>query len=189
MTETEQAMLYGIDTEKSGLTVHATSGGMLSMLAHNPTFAVRDFAGELRWQLDAAAEHGFDMTVRADSLTLVDDVRPADRAEVEGRMRREVLETEAFPEIAYCAKEIVTTGGSGNKFRLRMHGALALHGVANPLLVDADLVRHEGGVRMQGSFPLRMSEYRIRPVTALGGAIQLRDQLRLDFDLVAWQEG
>src|SRR5262249_11816066 len=157
-----------------------------SMLAHNPTFAVRDFAGELRWQPDGHGDVGFDMTARTDSLTLTDNVRQADRDDVEGRMKREVLESAAFPEIAYCAKEIVTSAGKDNKFRLRMHGALALHGVANPLIIDADLVRHSDGVRLQGSFPLYMSEYRIRPVTALGGAIQLRDQLRLDFDLVAW---
>jgi polyisoprenoid-binding protein YceI len=161
---------------------------MLSMLAHNPTFAVRDFAGELRWSPDGAGDQGFDMTVRADSLKLTDEVRPADRDEVEGRMDREVLETTAFPEIAYCARHIMTTTGGGDRYRLRLVGALALHGVANPLTIDADLVRQGDGVRMQGSFPLGMSEYRIRPVTALGGAIRLRDQLRLDFDLVARQE-
>jgi hypothetical protein len=32
------------------------------------------------------------------------------------------------------------------------------------------------------------TDYGIRPVTALGGAIQLRDQLRLSFDIVAWRE-
>jgi polyisoprenoid-binding protein YceI len=181
-------MRFVIDASRSRFTVHATSGGMLSLLAHNPTFAVRDFAGELRWQPDAAEKQGFDMTLRADSLKLTDEVRPVDRDEVEGRMRREVLEVMRFPEIAYSAKKIETTAGTGNRHRLRLLGALALHGVANPLPIDADLVRYDDGVRMQGEASLRMSEFRIRPVTALGGTIQVRDALKLAFDLVGWQE-
>jgi hypothetical protein len=45
------------------------------------------------------------------------------------------------------------------------------------------------GIRLAGEFPLRLSEYWIGPVTALAGAIQLRDQLRVAFDVVAWREG
>jgi polyisoprenoid-binding protein YceI len=181
-------MRYRIDVGRSRFTVHATSGGMLSMLAHNPTFAVREFAGELRWQPDAAGNLGFDMTIRADSLKLTDEVRPVDRDEVEGRMRREVLEVTIFPEIAYRANKIETIAGTENRYRLRFLGALALHGVANPLPIDADLIRYDDGVRMQGEASVRMSAFKIRPVTALGGAIQLRDALKLAFDLVAWQE-
>jgi hypothetical protein len=34
-----------------------------------------------------------------------------------------------------------------------------------------------------------MSDHRIRPVTALGGAIKLKDELSLSFDLVGLPEG
>jgi polyisoprenoid-binding protein YceI len=121
-------------------------------------------------------------------LVLTDDVRSADRAEIEGRMLREVLEATTFPEIAYCAKSIVSSRAPGERQRLRFVGALALHGIANPLLVDAELTRQDDDVRVQGEVPVRMSEYRIRPVTALGGAIVLRDALRVAFDLVARME-
>jgi polyisoprenoid-binding protein YceI len=180
-------MRYRIDATRSRFTVHATSGGMLSMLAHNPTFAVGDFEGTLCRRPDAAVTE-FDMTVRADSLKLTDDVRPADRAEIEERMLREVLQTATYPEIAYSARKIETIAGTSDRCRLRFDGALALHGAANPLTIEAELQRFDDGVRMQGEFPVRMSEYRIRPVTALGGAIRLRDSLRLAFDLVLRQE-
>ena len=45
------------------------------------------------------------------------------------------------------------------------------------------------GVRLTGESTLRLSDYRIRPVTALAGAIRLNDELRLVFDLVAWKHG
>jgi hypothetical protein len=45
------------------------------------------------------------------------------------------------------------------------------------------------GLRLQGDATLRMSDYRIAPVTALGGSIKLEDTLKLKFDLIALPEG
>jgi hypothetical protein len=49
--------------------------------------------------------------------------------------------------------------------------------------VDAELLVFNDGVRLAGRSVLRMSEYGIAPVTALGGAIRLKDELRVSFDL------
>jgi polyisoprenoid-binding protein YceI len=118
----------------------------------------------------------------------VDAVRPADRAEIEDRMRLEVLETAAYPEIRFQSTEIATALVAGNRYRLRIVGLLSLHGVNNPHAFEAELLHYHDGVRLSGEFPLRLSDYRIRPVTALGGTIRLRDQLRVAFDIVAWRE-
>ena len=47
----------------------------------------------------------------------------------------------------------------------------------------------DDGLRLRGECPLRLSDYRIRPVTALGGTIRLKDELKLSFDLVGLPEG
>jgi polyisoprenoid-binding protein YceI len=179
---------YRVDPGHSRFTVQAFAGGLLSALAHSPTFAVRDYAGELRWGPQAAEGAGLWVTVRAGSLELVDHVRPADREEIEGRMRREVLEAPAYPEIHFQSTEIATAAVAGNRYRLRITGLLALRGVTNRHAIDAELVLYDDGVRLSGEFPLGLTDYRVRPVTALGGAIRLRDQLRVSFDLGAWQE-
>jgi polyisoprenoid-binding protein YceI len=179
---------YRVDPGHSRFTVQAFAGGLLSVLAHSPTFAVRDYAGELRWATHPAERAGLWVTVRAGCLELVDQVRPADRKEIEGRMRREVLEAAAHPEIHFQSTEIATAAVAGNRYRLRITGLLAIRGMANRYGIEAELVLYQDGVRLSGEFPLRLTDYRIRPVTALGGAIRLRDQLRVSFDLGAWQE-
>ena len=78
---------YRMDPGHSRFTVQAFAGGLLSFLGHSPTFAVRDFAGELCWEPDRPEGAGLVVTVRADSLELIDNVRPADREDIEGRMR------------------------------------------------------------------------------------------------------
>ena len=56
-------------------------------------------------------------------------------------------------------------------------------------VAEAELRLYTDGLRLIGSCPLRMSDYGIRPVTALGGSIRLKDEMRLSFDLVALPEG
>jgi polyisoprenoid-binding protein YceI len=180
--------LYRIDPGNSRLTVQAFAGGLLSFLAHSPTFDVRQFTGELRWRPDTAAGAALDVTVRADSLELLDKVRPADREDIMGRMRREVLDVAAYPEIHYHADEVATVSADGNRHRVRIAGELSLHGVTNRHTFEAEFLLFDDGVRLGGEFPLRLSDYRIPPVTALGGSIRLQDRLRVSFDVAAWKE-
>jgi polyisoprenoid-binding protein YceI len=180
---------YRFDPGSSRFTVQAFASGLLSMLGHSPTFAVRDFAGEMGLTGETFAGALLQIAVRADSLTLVDAVSPSDRAEIEGRMRREVLETAAYPEIAFQGTDFAADKVSSGQYRLRIMGRLSLHGVTNPHAMDAQLLVYEDGIRLSGGFALQPSAYRIRPVTALGGAIKLKDHLQLSFDLAGWKEG
>jgi polyisoprenoid-binding protein YceI len=179
---------YRMDPGRSRFTVQAFASGLLSFLGHSPTFAVRDFEGEIRWAPDASANAGLEVTVKASSLELTDIVRSADREEIEGRMRREVLEAAVYPEIRFQADEIATVAIEAKRYRLQITGPLSVHGVTNRETASAELHLYEDGIQLVGELPLQLSNYRIPSVTALGGAIQLRDQLQASFDIVAWKE-
>jgi polyisoprenoid-binding protein YceI len=188
-TGASQAVRYRLDPGPSRFTVQAFAAGLLSFLGHSPTFAVRDFRGEA-WFHDSRFEHGgLRVTVRADSLELLDQVKPADRTDIERRMRGEVLETAVYPEIRYEATARAVGKVADHQYRLLVNGRLALHGVTNPLGVEVQLRVYNDGIRLAGEFGLQMSDYRIRPVTALGGTIRLKEQLRVAFDIVGWKEG
>ncbi len=180
---------YRLDPGRSRFTVQAFAGGLLSFVAHSPTFAVRDFRGGAVFQPGTPDGARWDITVRADSLTVTDNVRPADREDIEGRMRREVLETATYPEVRFEGRvESATQVGQG-QYHLRLRGRLGLHGVDRPHELTARLLVYDDGIGVVGECPLKLSDYRIRPVTALGGTIKLKDQLRVAFDLVALQDG
>jgi len=180
--------LYRIDRSRSQFSVQAFATGMLSAFGHSPTFAVRDFAGTVRLDGADLRDMGLELTVNAGSLELRDQVGPADRAEIERRMRGEVLETRAYPEITYRATEVAADPVDRGHFRLFIGGLLSLHGVTRPHGVDEELLIYGDGLRLRGGCPLRMSDFRIRPVTALGGAIKLKDEVKVSFDLVALPE-
>jgi polyisoprenoid-binding protein YceI len=180
---------YLLDPAPSRFTVQAFAGGFLSGLAHSPTFAIREFTGVLNWTPEAGVPASLQLGVKADSLQLTDAVKPSDREEIESRMRREVLETATFPEIVCTATDITTDKVADNWYRLRLSGELQLHGVRNLQRVDAQLRLLGDEARLSGQCTLLLSAYRIKPVTALGGMIKLKDELKFQFDLAARKQG
>jgi polyisoprenoid-binding protein YceI len=179
---------YRLGPELSQFTVQAFASGMLSFLGHSPTFAVRGFTGTVSFEGDTINTMRLELTVRADSLELLDNVRPADQREIEGTMRGEVLETAAYPEIRFASAEVSGEPVARGHFRARIAGQLSLHGVTRPHAVDVEVLLFADGARLRGESGLRLSDYRIRPVTALGGTIRLKDGLKVAFSLAALPE-
>jgi polyisoprenoid-binding protein YceI len=129
------------------------------------------------------------MTVRADSLEVTGNVNDRDRPEIQKTMLKEVLETERYPEIRFRSSTISAATVADNWYRLQISGELSLHGVTNPLRVDTQLRILGDGIQLSGDFGLLLSAFRIKRVTALGGLIKLKDELKLSFDLVGRKEG
>lgn len=176
---------YLVDPGLSRFTVQAFASGLLSLFAHNPVIAIRDFAGEMQFTPDSLEEASLHLTVRADSLEVTGNVRPSDRQEIESRMRKEVLETAAYPEVKFQSAAILASKVADNWYRLQIRGQLFLHGVTNPHALDAQLRILSDGIRLGGEFTLSLSAYRIKRVSAVGGMITLKDELKFSFDVAA----
>jgi polyisoprenoid-binding protein YceI len=180
---------YRLSPADSRFTVQAFATGLLSFVGHSPTFAVRDFEGEFQCDPETLAGARLQMLVGAGSLTVLDDLGPRDRQQMENQMRTEVLEVAKHPYIGFRSTEIEASRVAGNQYRLQTSGRLTLHGVTGPFQVEAQLDLWEDRMRLTGGFPLRLSAYRIKPVVALAGALKLKDTLQVSFDLVGRKEG
>ena len=177
-------MRYLLEASQSRFTVQAFARGALSALGHSPTFAIRSFTGEVSFADETGAAASINLTIQADSLALTDSLTTKDREEIESRMRQEVLDTAACPEIVFRSTEIAPSKIAEGWYRLGISGNLALHGVTNAHRVEAQLRLREEEVRLSGEGTLLQSAYRIKPVTALAGMIRLQDPLKLSFELV-----
>jgi polyisoprenoid-binding protein YceI len=175
---------YRFDPARSRFTVQAFATGLLSVFGHSPRFAVTNFSSEMGFVPGTFADARLRLTARTDSLQLLDQVKPADRQEIEGRMRGEVLETTAYPDASFQSNAITASPLADYQYRLRIAGLLTLHGLTNPEQIEAVLKLATDGVLLAGNFILSQSRYRISPVSALGGTIRLKDEVRLGFDLV-----
>ena len=177
---------YVIDSKESTFTVKANSTGLLSAFAHSPTIAIRDFQGVTSFipnggSLDSAR---VDLKILAESLVVAGDVSEKDRQEIDDRMHHEVLESDRFPEIVYeCTR--AQASGSGDRYWVALHGELTLHGVTHTLPVSARVMIENDSLRATGEFSVRQSEYGITPVSAAGGAIRVKDELKCSFNILA----
>jgi polyisoprenoid-binding protein YceI len=177
---------YAFDPRQSRFTAQAFATGFLSALGHDPIFTVAEFQGGMVFEAEGL--QALELTVDSRALVLLSDVKPSDRQEIEGRMRRDVLETAAFPVITFQAERIEAHPLAPGRDRVRIEGRLSLHGVVNRHRIEAELRVLDGSVRLLGEFALRMSDFRIKPVSALAGAIKLKDEVRLKFDLLGLKE-
>jgi polyisoprenoid-binding protein YceI len=188
ITETPPAtaVRYLIDAKGSKFTVRAFATGMLSVFGHNPTIAVADLSGEVKFASGTPEDACLKIVVQAASLAVTDDIGNKDREEIERRMQNEVLETESFPEIVYeCSRASSVQRLSEGLYLVSLDGDLALHGVTRRQPVAARVTLSGDTLRAAGEFTLRLSDYEIRPVSAAGGTVKLKDELKLSFDIAA----
>jgi polyisoprenoid-binding protein YceI len=179
---------YTLDPARSRFTVQAFATGMLSGFAHSPAFIIRRFQGEIEFSPDNENGASLRMTVEAASLELKDAVKEKDRQEIQRAMLDEVLEVGKYREITFRSTTIAASKLAENWYRAQIRGDMQLHGVTKPVNIDSQLRLSEGEVRLSGDFPLSLTAFRIKPVSAMGGMIKLKDELKFVFDLVGREQ-
>jgi polyisoprenoid-binding protein YceI len=176
---------YIINASGSTFRVKATATGMLSSLGHSPTIAIPAFEGDIFVDSEAIEKSSLRIVIRSEALTVTDDMSEKDRQEINRRMQQEVLESDSYSEIIYeCNKVSASKSGEG-QYWAALNGDLTMHGVQRTQVVSARISVNGSTLRAMGDFSILQSVYDIRPVSALGGAIRLKDELKFSFDISA----
>jgi polyisoprenoid-binding protein YceI len=176
---------FVIDTRSSRFTVRAFATGILSAMGHDPTIGIRDFSGEMTFDPEQLKAGSFKLSIKSSSLSVQDDISDKDRREMERLMNEQVLETSQFPLIAYEAPNISVTKMGDSLFSAKLDGKLTFHGVARSESITARVALMGSMIRASGEFSLSQSNYAIKPVSVAGGALKLRDEIKLSFEMVA----
>ena len=178
------AYRYAIDTGVSRLTVRAFATGLLSAFGHDPVAGVHTLSGEAHLAEGTLEHAALRITAKAASLTIENDANDKDRREMQRAMYAEVLEGDDFPEISYDCSRISGSSGEG-QFMATLDGELTLHGATRSAPISARVLVTGDLLRASGEFTLQMSDYQIKPVSAVAGGLRLKDEIRIAFDVVA----
>ncbi|HKQ76508.1 MAG TPA: YceI family protein [Blastocatellia bacterium] len=178
-------MRYRVDSSRSRFIVQAFAKGLLSAFGHNPRLAVRDFEGKAEFDPAAPNAASLRMAARVDSLALIDDVSEKDRREIERVTREELLEAARYPEIVFQSAIVTARQAAEGRYQVRIVGDLSLHGVTLELVIDVMATFDGDDLRAQGGFPLRLTDFNIRPISVAGGLLKLKDEVQLSFDILA----
>jgi polyisoprenoid-binding protein YceI len=163
-----------IDTSRSAITVHVFKAGLFRGFADNHEIRGAVKSGSVRNTLPVRAN----IVVDARDLRVLDpDAAPKDREQVRLRMLGpEVLDVNRFREIRFES----TSGERTESGEWIVHGQLTLHGQSRP--VATTITEDQGHFR--GAMTLRQTDYGITPISVAGGTVKVKDELKIDFDIV-----
>lgn len=176
---------YVINAMVSRFTVQAFASGLLSAFGHNPKIAIRDLKGEIQFDPAHIEKSTMHLVIRADSLSVTDNISDKDRRDIESDMRENVLETAKYPEIIYDVANVSVNKADNGQSQVMLNGQLSLHGVTRSQKVPTTLVPTGDMLRAFGEFSLRQMEFGIKPVSAVGGGLKVKDEVKFTFDIVA----
>jgi len=186
MKATELAIAhYEIDPGISRFTVRAFASGLLSAFGHSPTFAIREFEGEVQLASDSLEGAGLRLKINAASLNVQDEISDKDRREMERMMNQDVLETQRFPEIVYECSSVTGAQAGPGQYTVKLNGQLTMHGVTRNQAVDARVNINGTMLRAFAEFTARQTDYDIKLVSAVAGSLKVKDELKLAFAIAA----
>ena len=161
-----------LSSVKGTITIHVGKSGLFSGFGHNHTVVAPIDHGNVDTK-DMAVE----ITVITARMKVTDsDVSEKDRAEVQSTMLGpKVLDAAKFPEIHFKSSRVEQTSPG----HFRVLGKLDLHGASKELVfeVTGDASRYRGKTK------LKQTDFGIQPVTAAGGAVKVKDELEIEFDV------
>jgi polyisoprenoid-binding protein YceI len=166
-----------IDVNKSSLKIRVFKSGAFSAFAHDHEIQAPIDEG----RIDASTHASVQLRVDSRKMRVLDPDTPADkRAEIQHTMQSaKVLDVEKFPEISYQSTT-VTPHGEG---RWEVRGTLTLRGKKQPVAVEVSL---QGG-HYRGTASTKQSDFGIDPIRIAGGTVKVKDELKIEFDIVAAQ--
>jgi YceI-like domain len=161
-----------IDTQKSTVTVRVFKSGLFRAFADDHVIQ----APLLEGSLDDTPH--VQIIVDARRMRVLDPgLSPKDRLDVQTRMMSpEVLDVNRFEQIRFHSTEIRRLDSGG----WRVEGELELHGQIRPVMVNVTLDRGH----YRGSVSLKQSTFGITPISIVGGTVKVKDEVRIEFDIV-----
>ena len=166
-----------IDVERSTLTVLVYKSGLFSAFADDHVIRAPIASGSI----SADAPLAVDVSVRSTTLKVLDPKLATDkRAEVQTRMLGpEVLDSGKFPDITFRSTAIEPAGAD----QWTVTGRLTIHGETRPATFS--VVRRDG--RYRGTAILKQRDFGIEPIKIAGGTVKVKDEVKVEFDIVALQ--
>jgi hypothetical protein len=178
--------VYAIDSRASLAVIEVRRAGALARLGHDHIVASRDIEGFV-WP---SAGRG-DLYAPLDQLTVDEpalraeahfDTHPSadDIAGTRRNMLTRVLDTERYPFVRMHVQGPVAGDPHDH-----VDVAFTLHGTTRIVPVPVRVAVNSGDVDVSGQLALRQSDFGIEPLSILGGAIQVQDEISLRFRLHA----
>lgn len=183
-----------IDVQRSTITVHVERAGFFSFAGDNHEIRAPLLSGSLvesPVESKDESKREVELVVDAARMSVLDPgASPDTRAKVQAKMLSpDVLDVARFPRIEFRSRSVTLLKGApplngarlknSGDMSLRIAGDLTLHGQTHP--VEFEATGANGHYR--GSAKLKQSDFGIKPITLAGGAVKVKDEVKIDFEI------
>jgi polyisoprenoid-binding protein YceI len=160
-----------IDVNRSTITIHTFKAGFLAAASHEHLVNAPIAAGSI----DEAAQR-VEFRVDASKMKIKPDpkIDAKTEAEIQKDMQDAVLESAKFPEIAFRSTHVEKSGDAW-----KVDGSLSLHGMTRPVSV----VVRKSGDAYTGKTTIKQTDFGIKPVSKGGGAVKVKDEIEIAFEI------
>jgi hypothetical protein len=181
--------VYSIDPAQSVLVIEVHRAGSLARLGHDHVVASHDIQGLVAPDVGRA-----DLYVELNRLVVDEpnlrsqagfDTQPSDE-DISGTRRNMLneLQTDQYP-FARISVSAIGTGDARSQLRV----AVTLRETTRELTAPVQIQRSTDAISVNGNLSLRQTDFGLKPLSVLGGAIQVQDQIDLRFRIRATRVG
>jgi polyisoprenoid-binding protein YceI len=170
----DSSALQEIDIQKSVMTVRVFKSGLFSAFGHE-----HEIGAPIRQGQFSENGRSVNLTIDARQMRVMDKgVSEKDRAEIQETMLGpKVLDSGQFREIRFRSTTVKRSGQG----RWTVQGDLTLHGQTHAVTLE---VKEQNG-HYKGAAQLKQRDFGVEPVSVAGGAVKVKNELRVEFDIVA----
>lgn len=146
-------------------------------------FLFEKYQGSLQFDPARPAASQIQLTIDSASAVCKDDwVSAGDLKSVMATTFDDMLAVKRYPTMTFVSTAIRELGG-GN---FEAQGTLAIRGIAKPAVVAVQLnAADPTHLRLDGSAKIKLTDYKLKPPSAILGAIGTKDEMTLNFGISA----
>jgi polyisoprenoid-binding protein YceI len=178
---------YELGPQSGRLLVKTGRTGLGSKAGHDLTIEVTRWGGRALVDTAELADSLLSVNVDVDSFEVragtggVKPLTDSDRADIKRTIREKILHTARHPTITFRSRAVRGTAGS-----FAVAGNLTIVGVTRSVTVRGG-VADDGRVR--GTATIVQSQWGIKPYSAFLGALKLKDEVMVEFDVALLPPG
>ncbi len=171
---------YQVGPQAGQLLVKTARTGLGAKAGHDLTLEVTRWRGNVVVALASPAGCAVAVEAEVGSIEVregtggVKPLTDGDRAEIKRTLREKILNAARHPAITFQSTQV-----SGTPAEFAVAGDLTIAGVTHPVTVRGTLA--DG--RARGSATITQSDWGIKPYSAFFGALKLRDEVEVEFDV------
>jgi len=179
--------VYVVDAAASSLRVRVGKTGVFSFAGHTHEVVAERLEGRIEADADDLPRSSVALGFEASGLKVLAGGEPAgDAPKVQDVMTGpKVLDAPRFPTISFRSRAVAGRRAADGAYELQVTGDLALHGVTRTMTIPVHVEVAGATLTATGRATVAQRAFGIEPVSAGGGTVKVKDEVGIDFRIVA----